>query len=354
MYERLVDGRYNFVLIDFDMATSLDPDESSNRPTSKDRPGTLPFMARDLIYASIFEDSRKTGEAVEPPKFALVDQCLRHDLESVLYVCVWILCTFVHNELSNWAVHELEAAMKGWETGTYMDIYMNKVAFIHSGIITPFSPVAAALKAWLHAWLKFFRTCEGVRDDYQHDLIMQKLPVEKFDHETMGGNFTAANLKASLTPYIPLDDHGKVLSTFGLAHTYNLVPGTEPADHGPKPIDTSDRVPRGLEVPDDRTSMSQSETAVGATDARQDPSATAAGTPTGTALGSRRETPAVAAGIGAKPSVVDASVAAAGTPLIPDHTATGHQAAAQSAPAEQPRAENIRSRLRARSRVRYF
>ena len=57
MYE-IREGKFYFILIDFDMAVRIAPDESSYVASSRYRTGTLPFMAYELVKDAHYSSSR--------------------------------------------------------------------------------------------------------------------------------------------------------------------------------------------------------------------------------------------------------------------------------------------------------
>ena len=349
MYEKL-DGRYNFILIDFDMATTLAPDVASSDPTSKDRTGTLPFMARDLIYAAIVERATKTGKPIPVVPQTLVKQCLRHDFESLLYVCIWILCMFVHSGLTIPEAHALKGEMRHWENSRELTAaYDNKIACCHKGPRWAFSPSANALQGWFEAWWQFLRHSDDAGQ--RQETAVQKaarwnVPAPEFDWETLGHTFTAATLKRALTPFIPLDDTGRVSATFEEATIYHLVPGTKPADNEQGPangdVDETNDDLEDAELEGDEV-ITESEAVFTTTDAGLDPS-TNATTPGDADLEAPRATSTTAADVTASAAVVDAPA------LQPVVLA---DADAARVPAVQPPVENIRSRLRTRKPICY-
>ena len=349
MYEKL-DGRYNFILIDFDMATTLAPDAVSSDPKSKDRTGTLPFMARDLIYAAIVERANKTGQPVHGTKRTLIKQCLRHDYESLLYVCVWILCMCVHSGLTTSEVHALKTEMRRWENSKDLAVaYTSKVTCCQEGPTWSLSPAANALDGWFEAWWQILRHSNDERQRQEtavHNAAKRGVPAPEFDWETLGDTFTAATLKHALTPFMPLDDTGRVSATFVDADIYHLVPGTEPAaiEQGPAngDVDETNDDLEDAELEGDDV-ITESEAVFTTTDGDMEPS-TNATTPGDADLKAPRATSTTAADVTPSAAVVDAPALQA--IVLAD-------ADAARVPAVQPPAENIRSRLRTRKPICY-
>lgn len=91
MCRRRKDGKVIGILLDFDLAIFIEEDGKAPDPTSKFRTGTLAFMAIDLL-----EDTN-------------IPHLYRHDLESFLYVLVWISCYYnagkiTSEKLPSWCV----------------------------------------------------------------------------------------------------------------------------------------------------------------------------------------------------------------------------------------------------------
>ncbi|KAJ6507675.1 hypothetical protein C8R47DRAFT_1208720 [Mycena vitilis] len=81
LMSQLIGGEVYGVLNDFDLAIILTAPQLS---TSVQRTGSKPYMAMDLLVP-------------EPPK-----HLYRHDLESFLYVLVFLTCTIVGSPLADW------------------------------------------------------------------------------------------------------------------------------------------------------------------------------------------------------------------------------------------------------------
>lgn len=223
MYEKRGD-RYHFLLTDFDMATTLVPQDHSADPklipSCKDRTGTLPFMAREIIESALWERDHEGQES--PTK-----QCLRHDLESLLYVCVYALCMYAHNGLTDREASDLKDAMNDWEnTDKLASVLGIKEKLCSSGPTYKFSPAAAPLNSWFMGWRKIFVdvTVASLRHDIEAASGKLAAPLDK---ETFGGTFTGATLKAALAPGIPVDDKGRLLPAFAAT----LDEGPEEVEH---------------------------------------------------------------------------------------------------------------------------
>ncbi|KAJ7679237.1 hypothetical protein DFH06DRAFT_1415212 [Mycena polygramma] len=79
---RKIQGKVYEVLNDFDLAEFYDPAERP--PSSKQRTGSKPYMAIDLLVP-------------DPPQHQY-----RHDLESFLYVIVFLTCQIPKSKLADW------------------------------------------------------------------------------------------------------------------------------------------------------------------------------------------------------------------------------------------------------------
>ncbi|KAF9255762.1 hypothetical protein L218DRAFT_883375 [Marasmius fiardii PR-910] len=80
------------VLNDFDLACTI---EEVRRATSKQRTGTKPFIAMDLL---------ELDESAKGPHF------IRYDLESIVYVFAWIVCVMSKSERSR--IRRLRSGVK--------------------------------------------------------------------------------------------------------------------------------------------------------------------------------------------------------------------------------------------------
>ena len=265
-------GKYVFMLIDFDMATRLirgEQYEGSFGCASADCTGTLPFMARELIQDYL--DGKPYRHR------------LRHDLESLLYVCVWALCMFVREGLTTEEGEILEAMMRAWENPDedIMRLVVGKKdSLCLTGLKLRLSPDALPLEGWFRAWTKLFTAgllAEQAHDEAVLDHFRRKLPIPAFDRETMNGTFTPKALRDALTPYMPIDDAGNPREAFVDAILYDdILPqfvetGDDDEDVGEN--DPSQKTPKHsedvLEV-DEALTPPRSETAVALTDADED------------------------------------------------------------------------------------
>ena len=208
MYEER-DNKYHFVLIDFDMAANvvptLQPGESTYVTSSKNRTGTLPFMARDFIQDAA--DARAHPEREWTP----IPHYLRHDLESLYFVSIYCLASYVLDQLNKAEQDALREEMLAWERpGKLTDIYKNKDSCCLSGFTTRLSPSTSSLEGWLTAWCMFFQSCNGAKTLLRMKCASLKSEEEKnaarakFDEETLDGRFTPDALREALESWMPL------------------------------------------------------------------------------------------------------------------------------------------------------
>ncbi|KDN49507.1 hypothetical protein RSAG8_02209, partial [Rhizoctonia solani AG-8 WAC10335] len=106
------------VLIDLDLGHAIPDDGKQPGPTSLHGTGTLPFMALDLLH----------GQS-EYPHYH------RHDLESFVYVLVWIVGKY---EMGVEANRDL---FRSWREGSWSTVASDKLAFLEfSGHHASFKP----------------------------------------------------------------------------------------------------------------------------------------------------------------------------------------------------------------------
>lgn len=170
MFHRL-HGKLYGVLNGFDLAAFHDGSVPS---TSKQRTGTKPYMASDLLTHP-------------PPK-----HYYRHDLESFLYVLAFLTCD----------IYAPESTL-----GTWIDLGMaalraNKLAVLTSHGFPPQKPACKAFKRWIIRLRKMFREGIAKRSTYEDDDSLTRmegaLPPLDFDHKTLGGCVTFATFAAVL------------------------------------------------------------------------------------------------------------------------------------------------------------
>lgn len=194
------DNKYHFILIDFDMATDVTPRSSDGEyvTSSKSRSGTLPFIARDIIKNMQEAITRK-----DPNHTGSIPHYLRHDLESLHYVVIYILAIYVLDGLTKEEIDDLREAMLSWESGSNLNtIWASKDSCCVSGFQTTLSPQAEPLKEWLAAWNDVFLKAAGALRRHVRD--KKGSAPKPFDMETLKGTITPAKLRAALKPCMPL------------------------------------------------------------------------------------------------------------------------------------------------------
>jgi serine/threonine protein kinase len=169
MFQR-IDGKLYGVLNDFDLAAFHDGSVPS---TSKQRTGTKPYMARDLLTHP-------------PPK-----HYYRHDLESFLYVLAFLTCD----------IYAPKSTL-----GTWIDLGMADLLAAKSNVlaIDGFPPQKSAfedLAVWIRLLCRLFTEGMSKRKAHLDDEFFARrrgAPPPDFDHETLGGCVTFATFAAVL------------------------------------------------------------------------------------------------------------------------------------------------------------
>jgi serine/threonine protein kinase len=165
------------VLNDFDLAVSADVKSTS----SKQRTGTKPFMAIDLLRP-------------DPP----VHMC-RHDLESMFYVLVWITSRFHGGK------EIADAPLQEWADQGGATLVDKKHSFILSEPPPP-TPEFDLLGHWVVSLQTMIRDGFSARTKYRSELAVavrsKAMYAPAFEDETLGGFVTfdmfAAILDAKL------------------------------------------------------------------------------------------------------------------------------------------------------------
>jgi hypothetical protein len=166
------DGKLYGVLNDFDLAVRLN---ESPRSTSKQRTGTKPYMALDLLVA-------------DPPV-----HIYRHDLESFLYVLVFLTCQIEGSPLAEWKRQGMR------------QLYLEKSTVLST---QPFPPIKDEFKnfdkflVWVTSMRTLFR--DGINKRAGHaDLILlagakKVLPPPPFKEATFDDLVTFDTFEAIL------------------------------------------------------------------------------------------------------------------------------------------------------------
>ena len=178
-------------------------DGGSYAATSKNRTGTLPFMAVELILDASL--SLKQGTKWKP-----VPHLLRHDYESLFYVSFWAATGLKRPGDDDELTKALAAHAKDLDTGTLQQLAAYKTLLCTKGFPSlgiTLSELVQILDAWFCAWVMFFGIVYGVRDARARDDWWAKVHndtrVTRYDDETIDGLFTRDALRAALTPAMP-------------------------------------------------------------------------------------------------------------------------------------------------------
>ncbi|KAJ7447074.1 hypothetical protein B0H11DRAFT_2290249 [Mycena galericulata] len=166
---RIHEGKKVGVLNDFDLALFWkDPTLS----TSRQRTGTKPFMAIDLL--------------VEKPPIHLY----RHDLESFMYVLVFLTCQIKGSELEQWDYLDMKVLQNA----------KHSTVTLHG--FPPFKAEFQSLRFWVGRVGKLFSDGFHARRD-NVTLKGLMLPTPDFVDETLGGHVTFDTFDAILqTPIV--------------------------------------------------------------------------------------------------------------------------------------------------------
>jgi hypothetical protein len=106
MVYKTASGVWIGVLNDYDLSSTRDT------PTGKERTGTIPFMAMDLL----------TDEAIE----GKVEHLYRHDAESFIWVLTWVSLRYENGELKG-------KSLNGWLKVDAIGCHSEKSSFLVSG-----------------------------------------------------------------------------------------------------------------------------------------------------------------------------------------------------------------------------
>ncbi|KAF7343467.1 hypothetical protein MVEN_01779600 [Mycena venus] len=152
-------GRPRGLLIDFDYALVLNPNGERGPVATGHRTGTLPFMAVDVL--------------VEGDELPLHEP--RHDLESLLYVLIWVCVHYAgpHDvERQNFNIYQ--SNLRTWVSGeSYMSIGKAKYSSMHSqkywkaDVLDNFAPYFEPLQPCVTAWRQLF-----IGDDLTYDSVL--------------------------------------------------------------------------------------------------------------------------------------------------------------------------------------
>ncbi|KAJ6561527.1 hypothetical protein DFH09DRAFT_1279280 [Mycena vulgaris] len=167
---RMKDGRIYGVLDDFDLLLILDTPSPS---TSKQRTGTRPYMALDLLVPG-----------PPPPHIS------RFDLESLFYVVLFLTC------------HSHEGSLEQWKHIGTEALYKKKVTFFYQKCPPP-TPGFLPLHRWTQRLHTMFADGYAARSAFvRHEDIRgsgpESEPVPTFDNDTLGGHVSFDKFQAIL------------------------------------------------------------------------------------------------------------------------------------------------------------
>jgi hypothetical protein len=158
------------VLNDFDLSVYRD---HKSLATSKQRTGTTPFMAMDLL------------EDVPPSAFPSPHR-YRHDLESFFYVVTWIVCGY--HEGKEVQTHPFRT----WQTANELTVKLLKNQFVTTPISVDPTEHYVPLRKWVLEMRK--RLSSGLNAQVQ---ATSDSP-DSFDKETLGGYVSFTTFEAIL------------------------------------------------------------------------------------------------------------------------------------------------------------
>lgn len=195
--------KYYFILNDFDMATVLQKDDGSPYvPTSKHRTGTLPFMATSLVHDAYVY--------METSSWKPTRHLLRHDFESLYWVCLWCVLTLHMGSVSpEWgSIHR--KMLRAWEESELLTVQGVKLA--HS--TTPLKkfvrlpPRAVCLSRWFDGWVWLLCQAHGAFSRQAFDIELSgpdTASAASYDDESANGILSKENILAVLTPRMPFN-----------------------------------------------------------------------------------------------------------------------------------------------------
>ncbi|KAJ7875176.1 hypothetical protein B0H14DRAFT_2437500 [Mycena olivaceomarginata] len=157
-----IDGTVYGVLNDFDLALMNKEPPS----TSKQRTGTKPYMAIDLLVDF-------------PPR-----HLYRHDLESFLYVLVFLTCQIEGSPLARWKDLTME------------ELSDKKTVAISKNRFPPTKEHFQQFRPWIIGITRLFRV--GFFDRTEHEVELAAGSAAVFHDETLGGEVTFAKFEAIL------------------------------------------------------------------------------------------------------------------------------------------------------------
>ncbi|THG93372.1 hypothetical protein EW026_g7846 [Hermanssonia centrifuga] len=186
MFE-IQDGAVNFVLIDFDMATTVDSSgEPLATPSAKHGTGTLPFMAYELLHDMAQLESTSS-------EHQRIVHRLRHDFESLLYLCLYCLFTMVEVEDAKIKA-DMAKQLREWEDQAYNSIASAKLYLCTDaqgmGQLALPTP-CEILRPWFYGWVKVFQRAHSAMTSYKNQIEWAQWYKDEssssFDIDTLQG-----------------------------------------------------------------------------------------------------------------------------------------------------------------------
>jgi hypothetical protein len=173
---RVVNHEICGVLNDFDLASYVTSEP--NAPSSKQRTGTRPFMAIDLLEKS------------PPPR-----HLYRHDLESLFYVFVFLICRYHNGTEIN------DPPLQSWLTNHGDSLANEKSRFLlHPGNMPKVTENFKSLAPICHEMQHVFLSGNTAASGYLLKLAKANQPGDlqtpSFDNETQGGHVNFATFKS--------------------------------------------------------------------------------------------------------------------------------------------------------------
>ncbi|KAJ6542223.1 hypothetical protein DFH09DRAFT_47189 [Mycena vulgaris] len=165
---RLKDGQIFGVLNDFDLSVVLNATPQS---TSKQRTGTKPYMAIDLLVP-------------EPPT-----HLYRHDLESLFYAITWFITTFHEGR---WVDNP---PLWQWKLMGMAALREKKTAFLFQSPPTPTANFTLMGRNWVGPMIRMFGDGIHARQGHRIEATSRDPP---FKEETLGGFVTFDKFSAIL------------------------------------------------------------------------------------------------------------------------------------------------------------
>ncbi|THG92951.1 hypothetical protein EW026_g8137 [Hermanssonia centrifuga] len=192
MYE-IRDGKLYFILIDFDLAAVVTSAGELCAPASaKDRTGTLPFMAHELL-------TDIGTRAIDGIKHRL-----RHDYESLLYVSCWsnISMPVVEDEELKTALSDY---LRTWEADTLESVRGVKCYLMRDrdGVASLLYPPAGEhLRPVFNKWFKLFRQAynnwSNILDETEDEFPQDEISKPEPDVETLNGFICRDTIKKAI------------------------------------------------------------------------------------------------------------------------------------------------------------